>query len=117
MANDCLIHPVGCHRNKTKCVVLTHKVSDNLGAWVTNLRCIYVLSKNIPRKALKNLSKSPVLIHEASDEGAWFDPGPRFDAQWWIGATCSGHSNSNIDLFYFSTFLLFYFSTFLLFYF
>ena len=60
------------------------------------------------RKALKkSLLKSPVLIHEASDEGAWFDPGPRFDAQWWIGATCSGHSpNPNIDLFYFSTFLL-----------
>jgi len=36
-----------------------------------------------------------ILIHEASDEGAWFDPGPRFDAQWWIGATCSGHHNTN----------------------
>jgi len=35
------------------------------------------------------------LIHEASDEGAWFDPGPRFDAQWWIGATCSGHHDTN----------------------
>jgi hypothetical protein len=45
------------------------------------------ISKN---KSYENPLNPQVLIHEASDEGAWFDPGPRFDAQWWMGATCSG---------------------------
>jgi len=35
------------------------------------------------------------LIHAASDEGSWFNPGPKWDSQWWIGATCSGPHSSH----------------------
>ena len=39
----------------------------------------YTKKKNYPKTLSFIFSLD--LIHEASDEGAWFDPGPRFDKQ------------------------------------
>ena len=30
------------------------------------------------------------LIYENDEGGDWFEPGPHYDGQWWIGATCHG---------------------------
>ena len=43
------------------------------------IRAILRKKKNYPKTLSFIFSLD--LIHEASDEGAWFDPGPRFDKQ------------------------------------
>jgi len=35
------------------------------------------------------------LIHDADEGGSWFDPGPHYEEQWWLGATCNGHHSSH----------------------
>ena len=39
-----------------------------------------------------HVSLLPDLIYETVGEGNWFEPGPHYDGQWWLGATCSGQS-------------------------